>query len=292
MLSNLVKEKETIAVTGATGFIGPYVVRYLNQIGRYRVVAVGRNQERLNKLSTDHVVYDFNHPDPDCFVRLQCPDHLIHLAWDGLPDYDGLFHIEKNLMQSCRFLHDMARSGLKRLSIAGTCLEYGKKNGCLGEEVEPNPVTCYGIAKDTLRRYVQKLHRQYPFQYRWLRLFYLYGEGQSRRSLMSQLEQAIMTNSKSFDMSGGEQIRDFLSVNVAAELMVKISLQNKHHGVFNICSGIPMSIRKLVEERLLKDRINMHLNLGEIPYAEYEPMAFWGDCRKMLVAIDSFEDES
>lgn len=280
---------ETIAVTGATGFIGPYVIDYLKALGKYRVIAVGRSIERLKALETDYVVYDIGHCDPECFKRLRHPDHLIHLAWDGLPDYDGLLHIADNLSNSCQFLTDMVSSGLKGLSVAGTCLEYGLKNGCLDENLPPNPTTCYGTAKDTLRRYVEKLTDKYHIRHHWLRLFYLFGKGQSPQSLMSQLDQAIMSRDASFDMSGGEQLRDFLPVEEAAQIMVKASLQDRYPGTLNICSGKPVSIRRLVEEKLASVGSKMRLNLGKYPYPAYEPMAFWGEPTKMKKAVHAFE---
>ncbi len=41
-------------------------------------------------------------------------------------------------------------AGFKHLLVAGTCFEYGLQNGCLHEELTPNPVTPYGLAKDSL----------------------------------------------------------------------------------------------------------------------------------------------
>jgi dTDP-6-deoxy-L-talose 4-dehydrogenase (NAD+) len=119
---------------------------------------------------------------------------------------------------------------------------------------------------------------------KWVRLFYIYGEGQSEQSLLSQLENAIRKGKKRFNMSGGEQLRDYLPVERVAEYIVKIAVQSRVKGIINCCSGDPISIRKLVEDYLEKQQKSIHLNLGHYSYPDYEPMAFWG-CDKKLQTV-------
>ena len=62
-------------------------------------------------------------------------------------------------------------------------------------------------------------------------------------------------------------------------------MKNKVNGIINCCSGTPVSIRKLVENYLEKKHKSLHLNLGYYPYPDYEPMAFWGDNKKLKMAL-------
>ena len=48
-------------------------------------------------------------------------------------------------------------------------------------------------------------------------------------------------------------------------------------GAVNICSGKPISVRRLVEQWLDENNYKIELNLGHYPYPDYEPMAFWGE---------------
>jgi len=109
----------------------------------------------------------------------------------------------------------------------------------------------------------------------------MYGVGQSPKSLLSQLEKALADNEDSFNMSGGEQIRDYLPVEKVAEYIVKIALQTQINGIVHCCSGQPISVRKLVEDYLEERGANITLNLGYYPYTDYEPMCFWGDTTKL-----------
>jgi dTDP-6-deoxy-L-talose 4-dehydrogenase (NAD+) len=155
------------------------------------------------------------------------------------------------------------------------------QNGQLSEAMTTHPVTPYGLAKDSLRKFLQTLQGSQPFCLQWARLFYTYGEGQNPGSLLAQVNQAIDNGDKMFNMSGGEQLRDYLPVEDIAACLNALLEHPDFDGVVNICSGGPVSVRKLVEDHLAKKAAAIPLNLGYYPYPDYEPMAFWGDDAKL-----------
>ncbi|MEI2750429.1 MAG: CmcI family methyltransferase [Ferruginibacter sp.] len=85
----------------------------------------------------------------------------------------------------------------------------------------------------------------------------MYGKGQNPKSLFSQLEKAMEEKQEVFNMSGGEQIRDFLPVEKMAEYIVDIALQNNTTGIINCCSGEPVKLKDLVT-RFLKEQECKH----------------------------------
>ena len=279
-------------VTGATGFIGNYVVKELLK-RQYHVIATSRNMEKARPYKwfsqVEYIPCDLNVIQDNFFQFFHRPDLLIHLAWEGLPNYKDLFHLENNLFLNYRFLKNMIENGLKSLIVTGTCFEYGMQNGVLSEDMETKPDNPYGLAKDTLRKFLEQLQKKTDFELKWVRLFYMYGKGQSLNSILSQLDKALENGDVSFNMSGGEQLRDYLPVEKVAEYIVKIAIQNKVNGIINCCSGNPISIRSFVENHLKKKQKNMHLNLGYYPYPDYEPMAFWGDGDKLNEVLSEFE---
>ena len=279
-----------VLITGASGFIGNYVVDELLKHG-YTVIATSRDQNKAAKFGwlsqVQYIPCDLNMVHDNFFKFFKQPDLLIHLAWEGLPNYLDLFHFEKNLILSYRFLKNMIENGLRFLVATGTCFEYGMQSGALTENLETKPENPYGLAKDTLRKFLEQLQKKIDFDLKWVRLFYMYGKGQSHNSIISQLDRALGKGETVFNMSGGEQLRDYLPVEKVAEYLVKIAIQNQVSGLINCCSGTPISIRKLVEDYLEKKQKNIHLNLGYYPYSDYEPMAFWGDDKKLKVALRS-----
>lgn len=274
-----------IAVTGASGFIGQHVLTDLLARG-VDVVAVTRDATRLTKsCEAAHIVeMDIAHPASDCFEKMGCPDILIHLAWDGLPNYKSLHHFETELPKQYHFLKTMIEAGLTSVLVTGTCFEYGMQSGSLSKEVPTKPNNPYGYAKDALRKQMGYLKSVKPFNLTWGRLFYMYGEGQPGTSLYPMLKEAVLRGDKVFNMSGGEQLRDYLPVEEVARQIVDLAMARCDTGAINICSGNPVSVRKLVEHWLLQNNWKIELNLGYYPYPDYEPMAFWGE-RANLEAI-------
>ena len=78
-----------VAVTGATGFIGKHV---LAELGRHSVEVVSvvrpspHNPQCVSMGSVVH--FDLHNTPSGAFELMGCPDVLIHLAWEGLPNYN------------------------------------------------------------------------------------------------------------------------------------------------------------------------------------------------------------
>ncbi len=271
-----------IAVTGASGFLGKHVVSELVSRGVEPTILL-RQESVLPDIFRDLslVRFDIANPPDDAFDQLAQPDILIHLAWSGLPNYQSLHHFETELPTQYRFLRNLMTGGLSHLVVSGTCFEYGMQSGCLLETAEANPKNSYGFAKDSLRRQLQYLTKTVPCDLTWTRLFYLYGQGQAPSSLYMQLLGAASRGEKIFDMSGGEQLRDYLSVEEAARILCDLAVGSSRPEIVNICSGKPISVRRLVEEWAAQRHWQMQFNLGVYPYPDYEPMAFWGSTEKL-----------
>jgi dTDP-6-deoxy-L-talose 4-dehydrogenase (NAD+) len=95
------------------------------------------------------------------------------------------------------------------------------------------------------------------------------------------LDKALANGEQVFNMSGGEQVRDFLPVEKVAANIVRIALQQKVTGVINCCSGLPVTVKGFVGNYLDKQNQKITLNVGFYPYPDYEPMHFWGDVTKL-----------
>jgi nucleoside-diphosphate-sugar epimerase len=266
-----------IAVSGASGFIGRHVLSALLQHD-VEVVALCRDRASLTGWQDRVEVVELDHASPpeQAYALMGCPDVLLHLAWQGLPNYQSLHHFELELPRQYAFLGKLIAQGLPGLVVAGTCFEYGLQSGPLGIAHAPQPATPYALAKHTLHQQLHFLARQTGLSLSWARLFYMYGTGQSPHSVLSQLEAAVVRGESCFNMSGGEQLRDYLPVEEVAGQLVALALDARRPTLCNICSGAPISVRKLVENRLAQQGWDISLNLGYYPYPQHEPMAFWG----------------
>ena len=276
------KSNIKVAVTGASGFIGKYVIDELDSLQTETTLVV-RDSKGLSNLLSENSIVKINLQDNplNSYELMGYPDVLIHLAWDGLPNYKSLHHFQDELPNQFVFLKTLVESGLKNLVVSGTCFEYGMQSGSLREDFQPQPTNPYGFAKNALRCQLEYLQQVKPFNLTWARLFYLYGDGQAGNSLFPQLKQAIERKDSVFNMSGGEQLRDYLPVQQVAKYLVALAMTKKDHGIVNVCSGKPISVRKLVENWIKENGWSIDINLGYYPYPDYETMAFWGDRQKL-----------
>ncbi len=272
----------TIAVTGATGFLGRHVVAELERRS-ISPILICLPSKNLPAAFARHTIVemDLKAIPAQLSPLLNQTDTLIHLAWGGLPNYQSLHHFEDELPAHYQFLKTLIGAGFKNVVVAGTCFEYGMQSGPLSEGMDARPTNPYGFAKDALRRQLEYLQQVQPFKLTWARIFYLYGEGQSENSLLPQLRRAVERGDRLFKMSGGEQLRDYLPVADVVSALVELAANQCDNGVVNICSGKPTSVRKLVEGWIKENDWQMELQLGYYPYPEYEPMAFWGKRDKL-----------
>jgi len=261
----------TIHVLGSNGFIG----------------------SALQRVSEDLSLYCWSHTqsDPDHHFDLldssswqslitRQPSHVILLSWPGLPNYQEPFHITRNLPACIDLIDRLAPRGLQRLVVAGTCYEYGLKNGQLNEHQATDPVNCYAIAKDTLRRLIETRYKESDLKWCWTRIFYPFGEGQNPNSLLPSLQRAIDRGDPMFAMSSGRQIRDFVHVSQVAQHLLDLAVNQRAQGVYNCGSGNPISLREFVDQHIVGSMSSIELKFGVYPDREDEPLAFWADMEK------------
>jgi dTDP-6-deoxy-L-talose 4-dehydrogenase (NAD+) len=273
-----------VLVTGATGFIGNYVIESLLS-KNIEIIASSRNEEKAFKKSwykkVKYLPFEFDSQPDDIFNYFDKPDFVINLAWEGLPNYNELYHFEKNTQLHYSFLKNMVEQGCKNVLVTGTCLEYGEVDGIVDEEMSTDPITAYGLAKDTLRKYLSELNKQINFNFNWLRLFYVYGDGQSENSLYSSIKRAILEKRSEIGMSGGQQVRDFIKVEKVAEIISEIIVKELDCGLINCGSGVPQTVESFAKSILEESNANIKLKLGVYPYNNYEPMSFWSSTDKL-----------
>lgn len=279
-----------VLVTGASGYIGNYVIPQLIEKG-ITVIATSTSIEKcVNKPwfnQVTYIPYTISHSiNENLFEKFLQPDIIIHLAWEGLPNFSNTNHFENTLFNQYAFLKNLIANGVKHIAITGTCQEYGMQKGCLSEDMPSMPDTAYSLAKDTLRKFLVELNKTNTFTFQWIRLFYMYGEGQYEKAIIPQLQNAIKGKATDFNMSGGEQLRDYLPVNEVANNICAIALQKTINGIINCSSNTPISIKTLVQNYLNLHQYSIQLNLGYYPYPTYEPMEFWGNNNKLLQIIN------
>lgn len=240
-----------VLLTGATGFVGRAVLSALKarDCGATCVVRSGKanllqdfnNVEQV--IETDDLFANGMDWWADAFQGI---DMGLHLAWYAEPGH--YLTSEKNLdclSGTLAMARGAARAGLRRFVGVGTCFEYDLSGGRLTTTTPLAPLTPYAAAKAGT---FLTLNRWLPLQgvdFLWARLFYLYGPGEDARRLVPYLRQQLSAG-KPADLTRGSQVRDFMDVRDAADLLVADALGDRT-GATNIASGQGITVRALAE---------------------------------------------
>ena len=174
-------------------------------------------------------------------------DTVIHVAWYAEPG--KYLSSPKNMLcltGTLSLAEAAAASSVKRFVGVGKCFEYDLDYPELATSTPLAPKTSYASAKAAAYYGLNSWLPSQGVEFAWCRLFYLYGEAEDTRRLVPYLHAQLKSGAK-VELTKGTQIRDFMDVETAGKMIAELALTNKQ-GAYNICSGIPVSIRQLAEE--------------------------------------------
>ena len=233
-----------ILITGASGFIGKYVLHACLANG-FDVAVISRSEPFEKNVTwikgdlSDKASYEK-------LVILFSPETIIHLAWTGIPDFSSQ-QSSYNLTVSINFLElVMNLASCKKILISGSCFEYNKKSGECNEADLCSPKDYFTWAKLSLLNWAFLNGKMKSISVGWLRLFYVYGPGQRGASLIPtclnkmSLNQPILLNNPYAE-------NDFIYVQDVANAFICACFSNFEQEIFNIGSGVSISIAEIVD---------------------------------------------
>ncbi|SFE61592.1 Nucleoside-diphosphate-sugar epimerase [Paenibacillus catalpae] len=235
-----------VAVTGATGWIGRYVVARLLEKG-YEVHATYRTAP----LPTGGVWHQVNLLNGDEVIRFTeevRPDSLIHLAWDAIPPkcYRSIINYEWT-RSSMTLIHHFALNGGKRVVVAGTGAEYAWGEGMLSEYASPDSyANAYAASKNSLRIWLESYAEAAGFSAAWGRLFHMYGPHDPGNRLVASMIKALLNKQEAY-CQYGILYRDYLYIEDAANALVAL-FESGSEGTVNIAAGHSIQLQQLVRE--------------------------------------------
>lgn len=270
--------KMVIAVTGANGYIGRHVVDELIEKGA-EVIAIDIDTEGINNRAKV-LNMDIFSGIKDIFRTAGKPDACIHLAWKDGFFHDSDAHMEY-LSKHYGFIRNLKEAGLNQIAVMGTVHEIGYYEGVVDENTPCNPISMYGIAKDSLRRSLMLMARNNDFVVQWLRAFYIYGDDKRNHSIFTKILQAEENGQETFPFTSGKNKYDFIHIDELSRMIAACVMQKDINGVINCCTGKPVSLAVKVEGFLKSKNMKIKLAYGAFPDRPYDSPAIWGDTRKI-----------
>ena len=160
----------TVAVTGATGYVGRFIVKRLIEAGE-RVRAWRRPSSDIRGLPEAIEWIEGDLASPEAAEALVAgADVLVHAALEHLPgryrggegdDLPDIFRV--NVGGSLSLLAMARQAGVKRAVVLSSRAVFGSAAGPLGDDAPVSPDTHYGAAKVALEAFVQSFgHEGWP----------------------------------------------------------------------------------------------------------------------------------
>lgn len=227
-----------VAITGATGFVGRYLTRALQEAG-WTVKALSRT---TTDYSRDSLIKALNHVD-----------FVIHLAGRRMTREDApndlTPFIDPNVLLAGRLMDAATACGVTRLVFASTIAVYDPMGAApyQEEDTPPCPINAYALSKVMAEDYLSLLERSGGPSVISLRLAAIYGNGEKGTpALMRFINQACA--SETLTLSGNANYGiDQLYVRDAVSALIAAMTPSAPSGVYNIGAGQVYGIKTLAQ---------------------------------------------
>ena len=274
-----------VLVTGGRGFLGSHVVRAL--LASDRDVAILTRSHDVRSVAGDVAgqvaIITGSLQDREQLRRRLSewqPDACIHLAWYAEPG--RYLESSENLASldgTLALLQALIDVGCETVAMAGTCAEYDVDQGWLSEETPLRPRTIYAASKASASMLVQQLAKGTGTNVAWARIFYPYGPFEDRRRAVPALIISLLEGCR-FAASAGDQVRDYVYGKDLADAFLTL-IDHRASGAFNVASGVPITIRELMET--IGDHLGGRglIDFGAVSPRAWEPKFIAGDISRL-----------
>jgi UDP-glucose 4-epimerase len=309
------KKKKIVLITGGAGFIGSHAVDLFLKKG-YEV----RSIDNLSGGSVKNI----EHLKNNKFFKLEKADllnlrklkkfiqecqYIVHFAGVGdiVPSIENpKKYFENNVQGTVNLLDSLNISNVKKFVYAASSSCYGKASTPTSEKHKINPLYPYALSKYVGENICFHWNKVYRLPVNSIRIFNAYGT-RSRTTgaygaVFGVFLRQLIANKPLTVVGDGNQKRDFLYVTDVVEAFYKASTSKLNNKIWNLGSGKPQSVNKLIKILNPNGRINIpkrpgepsitHANISKIKKdLNWEPkVSFEDGVSKILQNIDYWKN--
>ncbi|WP_428231324.1 NAD-dependent epimerase/dehydratase family protein [Flavobacterium sp.] len=249
-----------ILITGATGFVGTNLKNYLKTSNEVESFSIRYQANQEFEINTD------------ALIHLAGKAHDLKNVSNPNDYYEANFELTKQLFDA--FLNSDAILFIFMSTVKAVA---DRVDGILNEEMIPNSITHYGIAKQQAERYI--LSKKIPLGKRVyiLRPCMIHGPG-NKGNL--NLLYGLVAKGLPWPLGDFKNKRSYLSIEnlcfVVQELLQNVNIES---GIYNLADDEPLSTNELIE--LLSESLKKPKRIIKIPTTLIKKIALIGDVIKL-----------
>lgn len=238
----------SILVTGASGFVGKHLIKYL-RLQHDQCTGLSRSQSE----DIDHITCDLTDRKQVGIVLKQLKPALIyHMAGSFSNDYETDFN--SNVVSTKNLLDSIAELKLAtRILIMGSAAEYGEVEAAknpITEEHPLKPISIYGWTKAAQTQLASVYFNSHGIETVVARTFNLAGDGASDKLFIGRIKKQINAvlagEAERISVGNLDAIRDYLDINQACEMYRVIATKGRAGETYNVASGKPVVMRDML----------------------------------------------
>jgi len=272
-------KNKRILVTGGNGYLGRHLVERLKGIDADVYI-----MDKFGDASAKKFILDITDLEvvKTAIAKIQ-PEIIFHLAaslnrersFDRFDDTNNV-----NLNGTKNLLFALQNTEYQHFIFTSTSEVYGSNIAPFVETQLVDAASPYSLTKVFAENFINTFSKTYDKGFTILRLFNFFGRNMSPKFFIPQMVNTFRKDEK-FEMTEGEQKRDFLYLDDVISAMVLAARQPATNEIYNVCSGHAVSLKELVLEVKKKLNSQSEIVFGALPYRENEVWNMVGDNTKI-----------
>jgi len=233
-------DKKSIAITGASGFLGKVLLEKLLAQG-YKITVLdskGSTFPKGVKIIRGNLLNGKGYEEfaQDCEI-------VIHLA--GQVEQGNSTMYQGNVITTRNLLRVLTKKSVRKIIFASSIAVYGSSKVKIFKESDTcRPDTSYGKSKLKAERLIEEWSKKNGKNYVILRFFSLYGY-ENRKGFVYKLFRNLFDSSSVTITGDGSQERDLVWVDDAADAII-LAVTKNVFGIYNVGTGKNYSLLKII----------------------------------------------
>lgn len=292
-----------ILITGSAGFIGFHISKLFLQKGHYvyGIDSLNRYYDVKLKKARNKILLNFNKykfkkininstKKISYLFKKNKFDLVIHLAAQAGVRYslkNPRAYIDSNLNGFFNIIENIKKNNIKKFIYASSSSIYGNSNKPIFKESDNAtfPIQLYAATKRSNELIAHAYSSLYKINTIGLRFFTVYGPWGRPDMSLFLFTKKILNNKKIDVFNYGKHFRDFTFIDDVVKGIYLCSVngfskvKKKNYEIFNIASGRPVKLTKLIE--IIEDKLKLKGNKNFLKIQKGDVVKTYGSIRKI-----------